>query len=109
MRCVVGGRENEREPSDGALVGVGVGCGVGALEGVPVGLRVGKIAKLAKFLQNFAIFWWARSRLYRNQILQVLVFTCKDRRRYSRERVESNSIKKRITRTPYFEPRQGVR
>ena len=37
-----------------------------------------------------------------------LIFTCKDRRRYNRERAESRNMKKRITRTPHFEPKEWV-
>ena len=39
--------------------------------GLGLGVRVSKIGKISNFcLQNFANFWWARSRLYQSAILQ---------------------------------------
>ena len=46
---------------------------------------------------------WSRKMLNN----EYLLFTCKDRRRYSRERAISKNMKKRITRTPYFERGKG--
>ena len=37
---------------------------------LPSKSRVAKLAKLTDFMQNFANFWRARSRLYQNEILQ---------------------------------------